>query len=70
MASMSYCRFENTLGDFSACVEDMREANDNCLTMREFLDDMSKYEAPCVEALYEECMEFIQQFNMLKGRVE
>lgn len=70
MPSMSYCRFENTAGDFSACVEDMREANDNSLTMREFLSDMSKYEAPCVEVLYEEAKEFIKEFEKLKGRVE
>jgi hypothetical protein len=67
---MSYCRFENTAGDLSQCVEDVREANDNCLTMREFLSDMSKYEAPSVEALYEQSKEFIREYEKLKGRVE
>ena len=70
MPSMSYCRFENTLGDFSACVEDVREAIDNGLTMREFLEDMSKYEAPCVEELYKEAKDFIRAFDILKERKE
>lgn len=70
MPSMSYCRFENTLGDFSSCVEDMREALENGLTMREFTEDMSQYERASIEPLYEECKMFIDLYTRLKARKE
>lgn len=68
MASMSYCRFENTLGDFSSCVEDMREAIENGQTMKEFLSEMSEYEKPCVKALFEECFDFIDLYRKLERK--
>lgn len=68
MASMSYCRFENTLGDFSSCVEDMREAVDSGQSMKEFLSEMSEYEKPCVKALFEECLDFIEVYKKLRGK--
>lgn len=67
MPSMSYCRFENTLGDFSSCVEDMREAIETGKTMKEFLAEMSQYEAPCVKALFQECRDFIKVYNELEA---
>ena len=59
MPSMSYCRFENTLGEIAACVEAMENA--------ETLDDldMNDYEKRAFYAMWNTCRSFLAEHERL-----
>lgn len=58
MASMSYCRFENTALDLQACLNDLGEALAEGKTLQEFIDSRSsKYESRAVIELIDLCQE-------------
>ncbi len=64
MASMSYCRFENTSEDFKACLNDLEEA---C----SFEDlDHSSYEESARESLYYMAKKYIKQYEFLMSQEE
>ena len=60
MASMSYCRFENTLIDFRNCVSDLEEA--------ETFDDLGhgEYEASARKVLYSKALAYIEEYERLQ----
>jgi len=41
MSNMSYCQYENTATDFKQCLDTLREACSDGLTVKEFLDNLS-----------------------------
>jgi hypothetical protein len=41
MANMSYCRFENTVSDMRDCLNDLAEAVESGLSMKQFLERLS-----------------------------
>jgi hypothetical protein len=49
MSNMSYCRFENTLGDLEDCFDHIQD------------DDLSSTEERCRKALIELCKEIAEQ---------
>ena len=52
MANMSYCRFENTVIDMKDCLNDLAEAVDAGLSMKQFLERLSTdYERRAVEQM-------------------
>jgi hypothetical protein len=59
MASMSYCRFENTSIDMSNCVNDLEDA----YSFDEL--DHNEYEAGSRKRLYELSKEYISQYERL-----
>ena len=61
MPSMSYCRFENTLGDLAACVGDMQEAEN----LQELTRQMSEYEVRAFHAMWRVCREFLAEHERL-----
>lgn len=65
MPSMSYCRFENTLNDLSACVGDMEEAE----TLEDLTHDMSEYELRAFHAMWRTCREFLAEHERLLNGV-
>lgn len=67
MASMSYCRFENTVGDLRACVEDLATALDEDLTLEQFIESRSsQYEQAAVRKLYLLCVELVDRYEDLE----
>tara|TARA_R110001583_G_C5452074_1_gene391014 strand:- start:171 stop:425 length:255 start_codon:yes stop_codon:yes gene_type:complete len=57
MANMSYCRFENTLGDLQDC----HEALEN---IYEEIQDMSTYEKQSLIPFIELCKEIANEFEL------
>jgi hypothetical protein len=41
MASMSYCRWENTVQDFSSCLEDLSDKLSEGMSLEEYAEDLS-----------------------------
>ena len=66
MPSMSYCRFENTLGDLAACVGDMQEAR----TLKHLTRQMSSYEERAFYAMWNVCREFLAEHERLLNTKE
>lgn len=61
MGNMSYCRFENTLGDLADCVEVMQEVdygNKRSLQLNE-------YEIRAFHAMAKYCERYIDLYNSL-----
>ena len=61
---MTYCMFENTVGELSQCIEAMEQANDI-----EALD-LNDYEQPCYDQLAEMCKSYIQEYDRLSSSGE
>ena len=61
MSSMSYCLFENTLGELGACVNRMAEA----ATLQDLIDDMSKYERAAYGEMWRVCRDFLAEHERL-----
>ena len=60
MASMSYCKFENTAIDLTQCMNAMEEAD--C-----FGDlDNSSHETYAMIRIFDTCSEFIKQYKRLQ----
>ena len=60
MASMSYCRFENTSIDLRACVNDLKEADS-------FSDlDHNEYEIDAREAIVKLCKQYLNEIQRLR----
>lgn len=64
MASMSYCRFENTSIDMANCVSDLEEA----YTFDEL--DHNEYETGSRKRLYELAQEYVAQYERLLNAEE
>ena len=65
MANMSYCRFENTLKDFSDCVGALEEALDEGMGLDKFKAGLSSYELSAFRRLSEEVSNFIQLYEAM-----
>jgi len=59
MSNMSYCRFENTLGDLRDCREAIEEGN-----------DLSKQEAKFAKKMVQECKDFLKSVKEYGINVE
>lgn len=59
MPSMSYCRFENTVLDLQACLNDFEEAFDEGKTLQEFIDSHNQYESRAVMKLINLCQQVV-----------
>ena len=57
MASMSYCRFENTTPDLWACVEDLNKGK-----------VLNQYEEPYRHRLLEACKAYIEAYGNYKPK--
>ena len=53
MANMSYCRFENTVGDLDDCINAIHDWEEDC-------KDLSSYEISALEDLLEQAREIIE----------
>ena len=60
MANMSYCMFENTLGDLKQCVTAMEEA----CTFDEL--DLNQYEMDAYHDMKQLCERFLAQYSVLE----
>lgn len=61
MANMSYCRFENTLGDFMDCLDvmnDVYQGNRDALYL-------SETERACINGMRRKCEKFIEVYDYL-----
>lgn len=64
MPSMSYCRFENTVLDLQACLNDLEEALDEGKTLQEFIDSRSsEYESRAVMRLIDLCQQVADTYE-------
>jgi len=74
MANMSYCRYENTVGDMNDCLNDLIEAVDSGLSMDQFLDRLSSdYERRSVKRMIDllgQMSEASEQLNDSEGLSE
>ena len=59
MASMSYCRFENTAGDLWDCVEDLNKGK-----------VLNQYEEPCRHELLKAAKAYIEAYENYVPRPE
>ena len=59
MSNMSYCMFENTMGDLNYCVERMADVE-----TRKALK-LNSYESNAFDSMYEACKEYIAHFDRL-----
>ena len=66
MASMSYCRFENTSVDLYRCVEDLKIAIDQDETLEQFIESRSsEHEQRAVREMYALCIDFVSTYEEL-----
>lgn len=66
MANMSYCRFENTSGDMSDCLNDLMEAVDNGLSFEQFMKNLSSdYERNAVRRMAGLLQDMAEAFEQL-----
>ena len=72
MANMSYCRFENTSQDLSACVGAMRDMEKRDGKWGElhyedeggsYWEEKNEYEEPCVKRMAKLCEEFLEMYG-------
>lgn len=56
MANMSYCRFENTLRDFTDCLEALNEIDD-------VKEELSESEYRSAKWLMEKAQEFVEEHS-------
>lgn len=69
MASMSYCRFENTKNDMSNCVNDLQTADIDEIGFAEFMNGLSSnYERDAVSWLYEMAKDYVTLYEALSER--
>ena len=61
MPSMSYCRFENTLGELGECIEAMEKAS----TLQDLTEEMSTYELQAFHMMWRACREFLAEHERL-----
>ena len=59
MPSMSYCKFENTLGELDQCIEAMENAE----TISDL--DMNDYEKRAFFAMWDKCRTFLAEHERL-----
>lgn len=59
--NMSYCMFENTLGDLGDCVSRMEEAE----SLQELTEDMSEYELRAFHEMWRVCRDFLAEHERL-----
>ena len=59
MGSMSYCLFENTLGEFSRCVERMEEAS----SLKDL--DFNEYELRAFHEMWRVARDFLAEHERL-----
>lgn len=68
MANMSYCRFENTLGDLRDCKNEVYAAIELGKDYVDFrLGLSSENERIAFDRLYAMCSEFIEAYEQIKG---
>ena len=71
MASMSYCRFENTATDFSACLNDLEKAIDEGMSESDFLSQLSSdYERRSYQHLVDMAAELLELVDQLRDVTE
>lgn len=64
MASMSYCRFENTAIDLNLCVQDLEDQ----VSEEEFLEGLSSdYERSSYRDMIELCNRFLDAVAVMRG---
>lgn len=66
MSNMSYCRFENTSGDFADCVGAVEEALEEGMTMEEFRKSLSSYEQAAFSRMIQLCERFQEAVTELE----
>ena len=64
MSNMSYCRFENTVGDVRDCAEAINEAQEENQTNEDFIKALSSdSERRAFKRMYEECQQFVEIYE-------
>ena len=70
MANMAYCRFENTTRVFNSCLEEVMEAIDEGMSLKQFKDSLSSSESDAFDQLMSLAEDMIQskaQFEYNEG---
>jgi hypothetical protein len=70
MANMAYCRFENTTRAFKDCLEEVMEAIDEGMSLKQFRDSLSLSESDAFDqlmSLAEDIIESKAQFEYNEG---
>jgi DNA polymerase III delta prime subunit len=66
MANMSYCQFENTVGDMRQCLDTLQEAAKNGLSFDQFMERLSSgYERAAVRKMAELLQDMADAFEKL-----
>lgn len=66
MGSMSYCLFENTLGELGRCIDQMSEAE----SLQELTEQMSVYELRAFHEMWRTCRDFLAEHERLLNSQE
>lgn len=66
MGSMSYCLFENTLGELGRCIDRMSEAE----SLQELTGRMSEYEERAFHEMWRTCRDFLAEHERLLNSQE
>ena len=71
MANMSYCRFENTASDLRDCLNELAEAVDEGMSLKQFTDSLSSdYERSALRQMIRMCADFTEAVEQLESYEE
>ena len=67
MANMSYCRFENTASDLDDCLDQLIEAVDEGMSLKQFYASLSSdYERNALRRMIQLCANFTEAAEQLE----
>ena len=71
MANMSYCRFENTSNDLQDCLDQLIEAVDEGMSLKQFTASLSsEYERRALRQIIQMCADFTEAAEQLESYEE
>jgi hypothetical protein len=67
MPNMSYCRFENTLGDMRDCMYNLHEAAENGMSLEQFLQRLgSDYERRAFKEMEDVLLDMLAALDQMR----
>jgi len=70
MANMSYCRFENTASDLRDCLNELAEAVDEGMSLKQFHASLSEDERRALRQMIRLCADFTEAVEQLESYEE
>jgi len=70
MANMSYCRFENTASDLRDCLNELAEAVDEGMSLKQFAASLSSDERYALRQMIRLCADFTEAVEQLESYEE